>query len=102
MRLSPLEVLAGTVVRCHQSGLYSLWLLPLSPSTCDSIHNIMADDRSHETQRGLSAHSIAYVRQFNRAQNLGLAKEDAIGNLLNDAVTVHVDRESHKSPDDTE
>jgi hypothetical protein len=85
------------------SRVCAVWWFPLLLAVIrNSIHNIMADDRPHQTQRGLSAHSIAHVRHFNQAQNRSLAKEDAIGNLLNDAVAVHIDRESHMNPDDTE
>jgi hypothetical protein len=62
----------------------------------------MAYDRPRETQCRLSAHSVAHVKQFNETRNLSLAKEDDISNLLNDAVTVHIDKESHRNSDDTE
>jgi hypothetical protein len=62
----------------------------------------MVYHRPRETQSQLSAHSVAHVKQFNETRNPGLAKEDAISNLLNDAVTVHIDKESHRNLDDTE
>jgi hypothetical protein len=42
------------------SRVCAVWWFPLLLAVIrNSIHNIMADDRPHQTQRGLSAHSIA-------------------------------------------
>lgn len=62
----------------------------------------MVARQSHASHSGLSAHGVAHVRLFNEARKLSLAKDDANGHLLNDAVTVHINEESHGDADNTE
>jgi hypothetical protein len=64
-----------------------------------TVDELMAERRHYATSQQLDEQAAAHIMEFSKTRKLDLAKEDANGNLLNEAVIVNLDRARHSRPE---
>jgi hypothetical protein len=61
--------------------------------------DLMAERRHYATSQQFDKQAATHIMEFSKTRKLDLAKEDASGNLLNEAVIVNLDRARHSRPE---